>query len=40
MIKSQNEDLNYLVDRLIKHANHEIKFFGDTAKMLFLKMNL
>ncbi|MEL0537671.1 hypothetical protein [Staphylococcus debuckii] len=37
MIKSQNEDLNYLVDRLIKHANHEIKFFGDTAKMLFLK---
>ncbi|ANZ33461.1 hypothetical protein [Staphylococcus carnosus] len=37
MIKSKNEDLNVLVERLIEHTNHEIKFFGQTAKMLFLK---
>ena len=37
MQKSNNEDLNFLVDRLIENTNDEIKFFGETAKLLFLK---
>ncbi|MHD0397816.1 hypothetical protein ACY2DA_08245 [Staphylococcus simulans] len=37
MQKSKNEDLNFLVERLIEHTNDEIKFFGETAKLLFLK---
>lgn len=37
MQKSNNEALNLLVERLINHTNDEIKFFGETAKNLFLK---
>ncbi|UXV34032.1 hypothetical protein MUA90_08255 [Staphylococcus sp. IVB6181] len=37
MQKSNNKDLNFLVDRLVENANNEVKFFGETAKQLFLK---